>query len=100
MRKSLTEAELLVIMYVNSEHPVRNMVNFTMNSTAPADEDIILLRKGREHMKKLIAALLIVATCALALAGCGSSGSAAPAAQAEKNVTLKIGFQANTSSNE
>ncbi|MGN0969652.1 MAG: hypothetical protein ACI4OM_02740, partial [Evtepia sp.] len=51
-------------------------------------------------MKKLIAALLIVATCALALAGCGSSGSAAPAAQAEKNVTLKIGFQANTSSNE
>ena len=51
-------------------------------------------------MKKLIAALLIVATCALALAGCGSSGSAAPAAQAEKNVTLKIGFQPNPSSNE
>ena len=42
MRKSLTEAELLAIMYANSEQPVRNMVNFTMNSTAPADEDIIL----------------------------------------------------------
>ena len=38
----MTEAELLVIMYANSEHSVRNMVNFTMNSTAPADEDIIL----------------------------------------------------------
>ena len=50
-------------------------------------------------MKKLIAALLIAATCVLALAGCGGSSSA-PAAQAEKNVTLKIGFQANTSSNE
>ena len=48
-------------------------------------------------MKKLIAALLVVATCMLALAGCGGSGSAA---KAEQNVTLKLGFQANSSSNE
>ena len=48
-------------------------------------------------MKKLIAVLLVVATCMLALAGCGGSGSAA---KAEQNVTLKLGFQANSSSNE
>lgn len=49
-------------------------------------------------MKKLIAAILVVATM-LALAACGSSGSsAAPAA--DKPVTLKIGFQANNGSNE
>ena len=47
-------------------------------------------------MKKLIAVLLVVATCMLALAGCGGSGSAA---KAEQNVTLKLGFQANSSSN-
>lgn len=53
-------------------------------------------------MKKLIAMLLVVATVALALAGCGGSGSGdkAQAPQEEKAVTLKIGFQANTSSNE
>ena len=50
-------------------------------------------------MKKLIAAILVIATM-LTLAACGSSGSSAPAAQADKPVTLKIGFQANNGSNE
>ena len=84
-------------MYTNEKQRAENIGNFTVYSTAPADEDIIYSKKGRENMKKLIAVLLVVATCMLALAGCGGSGSAA---KAEQNVTLKLGFQANSSSNE
>ena len=89
---------------------MKNIGNFTVYSTAPADEEYYnLMRKGRKEMKRMIAALLVVATGVLALAGCGSSSggnaqasaqASAQAAQPDKNVTLKIGFQANTSSNE
>lgn len=48
-------------------------------------------------MKKLIA-LLLIAAMAFALVGCGGSSSGAPAE--EKNVNLKLGFQANIASNE
>lgn len=48
-------------------------------------------------MKKLIA-LVMIAAVMLALVGCGASNSGAPAA--EKNVSLKLGFQANAGSNE
>lgn len=49
-------------------------------------------------MKRLIAVILAVA-CLFALAGCGGSNGGTAQAE-EKNVTLKIGFQANSSSNE
>ena len=57
-------------------------------------------------MKRRIAALAIAAVSIFTLAGCGgssgggASGGGAPAPAEEKAVTLKIGFQANTSSNE
>ena len=46
-------------------------------------------------MKKIIALTLILATVLFAFAGCGKSD-----AQADKNVSLKLGFQANASSSE
>ena len=53
---------------------MKNIGNFTVYSTAPADEEYYnLMRKGRKEMKRMIAALLVVATGVLALAGCGSS---------------------------
>ena len=46
-------------------------------------------------MKKIIALTLVLATVLFAFAGCGKSD-----AQADKNVSLKLGFQANASSSE
>lgn len=64
-------------------------------------------------MKKMITALALAAIGAFALTGCGGSPGGNPAGgnsttggntssppPAEKSVTLKIGFQANSSSNE
>ena len=49
-------------------------------------------------MKRIIA-LLLAAICLFTLVGCGSKTDDGAAAE-EKNVTLKIGFQANAGSNE
>ena len=55
-----------------------------------------------KRMKKMIALLVLIAVGLFTLAGCGGSGggggSGAPAE--DKPVTLKLGFQANSSSSE
>ena len=49
-------------------------------------------------MKKIIALLLVVISL-FTLAGCGAKSETGAPAE-EKNVTLKLGFQANAGSNE